>query len=231
VSTYLGPRVLNTLTLMLMAVLFSMPLALLIGILCAVRRGGILDRLVSGVALVMTATPAFVVGLILILLLATSVFHWLPPVSLIDPARAAFSQLHFVVLPALSLALGVFPYVTYMLRGAMIEALDSPYVSQARLNGIPEWRGVLRHGLPNVVAPTAQVIALQIGYLTGGAVAVETVFSYPGIGLSLFSAIQYRDLPVAQILTVSIAGVYIAATLAADIIAVLVTPRVRTGLK
>jgi peptide/nickel transport system permease protein len=231
VSTYLRPRVLNTLTLMLMAVIFSMPLALLTGIVCAVRVRGLLDRLVSGVGLVMTATPPFVVGLALVLLLATSVLHWLPPVSLIDSTRTAWSQLRLVVLPAITLAIGVFPYVTYMIRGAMIEVLDSPYVNQARLNGIPEWRVVLRHGLPNVVAPTAQVVALQVGYLAGGDVAVETVYSYPGIGTGLFSAIQYRDLPVAQILTVSIAGVYIAATLAADIIAVLVTPRVRTGLK
>jgi peptide/nickel transport system permease protein len=231
VSTYLHPRVLNTLTLMLIAVLFSMPLALFVGILCAVRRNGFLDRLVSGVALVMTATPPFVVGLALILLVATSVVHWLPPVSLIDSTQSIWGQLKLVLLPAVTLAIGVFPYVTYMIRGAMIEALDSPYVSQARLNGIPEWRVILRHGLPNVVAPTAQVVALQVGYLAGGAVAVETVFSYPGIGLALFSAIQYRDLPVAQILTVSIAGVYVVATLVADVIAVLVTPRVRTGLR
>jgi peptide/nickel transport system permease protein len=231
VSTYLGPRVRNTLALMLVACLLSIPLALLVGIACAVRRGGILDRLVSGVGLVMTAIPPFVTGLVLIIVFATSVVHLLPPVSLIDPAKSIWSQFSLVLLPAVSLGVGVFPYVAYMIRGAMIEALDSPYVTQARLNGIPEWRVVLQHGLPNVVAPTAQVVALQIGYLAGGAVAVETVFSYPGIGSSLFSAIQYRDLPVAQILTVSIAGVYVLATLAADVLAVLVNPRVRTGLR
>lgn len=231
VGTYLGPRVRNTLALMLVACLLAIPPALLVGITCAVRRGGILDRLVSGLGLIMTAIPPFVTGLILIIVFATTVVRLLPPVSLIDPARSIWSQFSLVLLPAVSLAVGVFPYVAYMIRGAMIEALDSAYVAQARLNGIPEWRVILQHGLPNVVAPTAQVVALQVGYLTGGAVAVETVFSYPGIGSSLFSAIQYRDLPVAQILTVSIAGVYVLATLVADIVAVLVNPRVRTGLR
>ena len=231
VSTYIAPRIRNTLALMLVAALLSIPLALGMGIVCAVRRGGILDRLVSSLGLIMQAVPPFVIGLALILVFATSVLHWLPPVSLMDPDKGIWSQFSLVLLPALALAVGMFPYIAYMLRGAMIEALESPYVSQARLNGVPESRVILREALPNVVAPTAQVVALQIGYLAGGAVAVETVFNYPGIGLSVFGAVQYRDLPVAQVLTVFIAGVYIVVTLVADVVGVLVTPRVRTTLR
>ena len=231
VSAYLGARFVNSLVMMLLACLFSIPLALLVGIVCAVRRGGILDRLVSGLSLVLTAIPPFVIGLAFILAFAISVFHWLPPVSLIEPGKSIWSQLDMVILPAVTLAVGVFPYVAYMIRGAMIEALDSAYVSVAHLNGIPQRRVIVRHALPNVIATTAQVIALQIGYLAGGAVAVETVYSFPGMGLALFGAIQYRDLPVIQILTVVMAAIYLLATVGADIVAILVTPRVRTGLR
>jgi peptide/nickel transport system permease protein len=113
----------------------------------------------------------------------------------------------------------------------MIEVLESDYVEMARLKGLPEREVVLRHALPNALVPTIQAIALSLAFLAGGIVAVEFVFNYPGIGAKLVDAVQNRDMPVAQAITLLIAAVYIGVNLIADVLSILVSPRVRTSLQ
>ena len=121
----------------------------------------------------------------------------------------------------------IVPYIFRMMRAAMIEALESDYVEMARLKGVPERRIVLRHALPNALAPTIQVIGLNFLYLAGGVVVVEFVFNFPGIGQGLVFAVGNRDIPVIQFIVVVLAAFYVFMNILTDVIALLVTPRRR----
>jgi len=135
------------------------------------------------------------------------------------------------VLPALTLVLTVAPYPIRMIRASMIEVLQSDYVLMARLKGLPERRVVLYHALPNAIPPTIQATALTLLFLAGGVVVVETVFGYPGFGRTLVEAVNDRDIPLVQTLTVMLAAFYVTVNLAADLLVILVTPRLRASAK
>ena len=129
----------------------------------------------------------------------------------------------------LALSLSALPYLTRMVRAAMIEALESDYVIAARLRGIPEWRIVWRHTLANALVPAVQGLALTLRTLIGGALLAEVVFSYPGIGTALNSAIQMRDLPMIQAIVLVITLGVVLINLLADLATVLLTPKLRTA--
>jgi peptide/nickel transport system permease protein len=112
----------------------------------------------------------------------------------------------------------------------VIEVLESDYVRMARLKGVPEHRVLVRHALRNALVPSVQVFALVIGWLVGGIVVVEAVFQYPGIGQGLVDAVSARDLPVVQAIALIIAGVYVIVNLIADVITIMITPKLRTAL-
>jgi peptide/nickel transport system permease protein len=116
------------------------------------------------------------------------------------------------------------------MRASMIEVLESDYVEMARLKGLPERTVLIRHALPNAIGPVFQVIAINLAYLAGGVVVIESVFNYPGIGLALVDAVTNHDIPVVQALAMLIAAVYVALNLLADVATILVTPRLRTRL-
>ena len=228
ISQLLGQRVLDTLTLVVVAGGIAIPLALLIGVVTAVHRDRALDNVTSSVTLVLAALPDFVVGIGLILLLSTSVFTVLPPVSLIDPGSGAWQDPTVLVLPALTLVISVVPYVSRIMRGSMIEVLESEYVHMARLKGLSERRVILRHAMPNAVAPAIQVSALQIAWLTGGVVIVEYLFQYRGIGTLMVEAVADRDFPVIQAVTLLVAATYVAVNVVADVATIATTPKLRT---
>ena len=121
----------------------------------------------------------------------------------------------------------IVPYTMRMMRAAMVEALESDYVEMARLKGVPEWRIVLVHALPNAIAPTIQVIGLDFLYLAGGVVVVEYVFNFPGIGQGLVYAVNDRDIPVIQFIVLVLAAFYVVMNIVTDVIALLATPRRR----
>jgi peptide/nickel transport system permease protein len=223
------PRVRNSLTLLFFAGLIGVPLSIGAGILAASRGAGIVDNVVSVVALGLAATPEFVVGLFTILVFATSVFRWLPPVSLVAPGTSVLARPQILVLPVLTLVLVIFPYLFRMIRGSMAEILQSDYVEMARLKGVSRRRIIFVHALPNAVAPSIQVVALTFAYLAGGVVLVEYVFAYPGIGQSLVYAIFARDVPVIQFEVVLLAAFYVGLNILADIATILVTPKLRAG--
>ena len=152
-------------------------------------------------------------------------------VSLIPPGERPWDHWHEIVLPTLTLIIAVTPYIARIMRASMLEVLESDYVEMARLKGLRERHVVWRHALPNAIAPTIQVIAINLAYLAGGVVVVETVFAYAGIGAALVDAVANRDLPVVQTLAMLIATVYVALNLLADIATILVVPRLRTSLE
>jgi peptide/nickel transport system permease protein len=229
VSDLLSDRVGNSVFLVLVASLVAIPLSLLIGVWTAMRRDRAADHVTSTATLVLAALPEFVIGIALILLFATSVFHVLPAVSLLPPGTHAWEDPDVVVLPAATLVLAVTPYISRIMRGSMVEVLESEYVTMARLKGLPERTVIWRHAVPNAIVPAIQVTALQLAWMAGGVVVVEFVFQYPGIGAALVDAVALRDMPVVQTVTMLAAGIYVGLNLLADIATILVTPKLRTA--
>jgi len=230
VGSFLSDRIVNSAFLVLVAALVSIPLSLLIGSLSAMRRDRPFDTITSVVTLALAALPEFVIGVALVLLFGTTVFQFLPAVSLVSPGTPVWEDLEVVILPAATLVLAVTPYISRIMRGSMIEVLESDYVEMARLKGLRERVVIVRHALPNAVIPAIQVTALQLAYLAGGIVVVEFVFGFPGIGGALVEAVSNRDLPIIQALTMLIAAAYVALNLLADIATILISPRLRTAL-
>jgi peptide/nickel transport system permease protein len=230
VRTLVSDRILNSAFLVLCAGLISIPLSIFIGSYAALRRDKTFDVVASLATLVFAALPEFVVGVALVILLATTVLQVFPAVSMITPGTPPWAEPQAIVLPTLTLVLAVTPYVARIMRASMIEVLESDYVEMARLKGLSEWIVIRRHALPNALGPTLQVIALNLAYLAGGVIVVEFVFNYAGIGGALRDAVADRDLPVIQALAMLIAGLYVVLNLLADIGTILVTPRLRTRL-
>ena len=230
VTTLLGPKLVNSGVLVLISALVSIPLSIAIGSWAALRREKIFDTVSSNLLLVLAALPEFVVAVVLVILLATTVFNVFPAVSTIPPGSRPWDNPAALVLPCLTLVIAVAPYVGRIMRASMIEVLESDYVEMARLKGLPERTVLVRHALPNALGPVFQVIALNLAYLAGGIVVIEYVFNYSGIGGALQEAVVNHDLPVVQALAMLIAAVYVVLNLMADIATILVTPRLRTRL-
>jgi peptide/nickel transport system permease protein len=227
VGALVGPRIVNSAVLVFSAGIIGSILGVGIGALAAVRRDGWLDHMSAIAALAVTAVPEFVVAIVLVMIFATLVLNVLPGASVIPPGSYPWDNPKLIVLPVATLVIVIVPYIQRMMRASMIEALDSDYVEMARLKGIPEWRIVLVHGLPNAVPPTIQVIGLCFLYLAGGVVVVEYVFNYPGIGQGLVDAVAARDIPVVQFIVLILAAFYVFMNILTDVIALLATPRRR----
>jgi peptide/nickel transport system permease protein len=196
----------------------------------ALRRDSLFDSAGSFTSLVFAAMPEFVMGTGLIVVFATTVFHWFPAVVYLEEGASAWSDPKGVILPIATLVMGCIPYVSRTMRASMIEVLESDYIEMARLKGVSERKVLLRHAFPNALGPVFQVSALNIAYVVGGAVIVERLFNFPGVGSALTEAIRSRDLPVIQFLSLLIGSVYVITNLVADVATVLVTPRLRTTL-
>jgi peptide/nickel transport system permease protein len=229
VSQLLSGRVLNSAFLVLLAAVVAIPLSIGFGVWMAMRRDGPVDVIGSTISLIFAALPEFVIGIILVLVFATQVFQVFPAVSLIPPGDHAWQHLNVVILPAATLVLAVTPYISRIMRGSMIEVLESDYVTMARLKGLPERTVIWRHAVPNAIVPAIQVSALQLAWMAGGVVVVEFVFTYPGIGAALVDAVGNRDVPTVQALVLIIAAVYVVLNVLADVATILVTPRLRTA--
>jgi peptide/nickel transport system permease protein len=229
VSQLLSDRVANSAFLVLVASIIAIPLSIVIGVWMAMKRDRVVDHVTSTVTLVLAALPEFVIGILLVLIFATGLFHIFPAVSLLAPGQKAWEAPKNVVLPAATLVIAVTPYISRIMRGSMIEVLESEYVTMARLKGLPERQVIWRHAVPNAIVPAIQVAALQLAWMAGGVVLVEFVFSYPGIGAALVDAVGNRDMPVVQTVTMLAAAIYVLLNLAADLATIFATPRLRTA--
>ena len=230
VAALIRPRLVNSALLVSTTAAILLPLALLLGLLAARRPGGLIDVGVSAAVLVILALPEFVIAVLVVVVFATNLWRVFPPTSIIDPYRPLWRQLQFFAMPVLALVLGSLPYSTESLRAAIGEELTREHILWARLSGLSEQRILLRHALPNALAPTLQVGGTTLIYLTGGIVAVENVFAFPGVGSALTQAVANRDIPVVQAISMLIAAIALAIYLAADFLGVLLTPRLRTSL-
>jgi peptide/nickel transport system permease protein len=231
VTRLIGARIENTAFLMLLAGAISIPLSIVLGSVAARHRDSGFDHATSVLLLALAALPEFVTGIVLVVLLGTTVFQVLPAVSLIPPDSPPWHHLRELILPTATLVIAVTPYIARIVRVSMVEVLESDYVEMARLKGLGERTILWRHALPNGIAPAIQVIALNLAYLAGGVVVVEFVFGYPGIGGAFVDAVSNRDVPTVQALSILIAAVYVVLNVVADIATILVSPRLRTSLR
>jgi peptide/nickel transport system permease protein len=229
VTGYVADLIGNSLVLTSLAAVLTIPPSLALGVLLAYRRDTRFDHLTSALSLTLIAMPEFVLAMLLVIVFSTGLWHVLPAVSPAVGTEPPWSHPSEMVLPALTLALAVAPYLIQMMRALVIEILESEYVEHARLSGASERQVILNHAVPNAIGPVTQVIALQLAFLAGGVVIVEVVFAYPGLGNGLVSAVLNRDLPVIQAATLFIACFYIGINLLADAITLFVTPRARVG--
>src|SRR5690606_18673999 len=174
----MSARFANSLALMVSVSLLTIPLALSLGIYLALRRDTWLDRSAIASLILFKAIPGFALAIWLVMLFSTSVFQILPAASLLDPDKPALFQVKYLVLPTLTLALSVGPYLLRLVRASMIEALESEFVISARLRGVPERQVIWRHAAPNALIPAIQGVAMTFRALFGGAILAEVVFSY-----------------------------------------------------
>ncbi len=228
ISEILAPRLYNTLLLSVYAFIIYIPLSLIPALIQASRRDRNIDHAISVVNLVFLSIPDFLLGTLLLVLFSVAL-PFLPAVSRVDGDSSALQYLRAMTLPAITLAIAMAIAAVRMLRDNLIEVLDSEYVRMAELKGLPPRAVLLRHALPNALVPTLNVTAINLGYLIGGVVIVEKVFSYPGFGSLLVDALQYRDIPLIEATVLIAASVYVAANLLADLGAILLNPRLRNG--
>ncbi len=227
VAHLVGPRIVNSAVLVVLAGFIGTVIGVALGMLAAARRDGWFDNVVSVVALAITALPEFVVAIVLVMLFASLAFHVLPGTSFIPPGQSPWADPSLLVLPVATLVIVIVPYILRMMRAAMIEALESDYVEMAKLKGVSRWRVLFVHALPNSIAPTIQVIGLNLLYLAGGIVVVEYVFAYPGLGAGLVDAVSARDIPTIQFITLLLAAFYVFMNIFTDVVALLASPRRR----
>jgi peptide/nickel transport system permease protein len=229
VSAVIGPALSNSAILGLFALLIAIPISVVFGVIAGMRAGGRVDYAVSSTALGLVAIPAFVLGALLIALFAFS-FNILPAVSAIPAGESPLTDPRLLVLPGLTLALGVGAYGLRFVRASVADVAGSRYVEMARLCGISESRLVVRHVLPNALAPAVQILAAFVGLLVGGSVLVETVFGYPGVGLELAQAVAGRDVTLVEGLTMLVAAGLVVAFILADFALIFLIPRLRSAL-
>ena len=223
------PRLGNTLLLASLAALVSVPVAVGLGLLSAMREGGVIDRLVSLLSLVTISVPEFFVGYVLTLLFAVQL-GWLPSLAVMHGGMPLAERLGAIALPVATLVIVVLAHMLRMTRSALLAVMSAPYIEMAFLKGLPRGTVVLRHALPNAAAPIIAVIALNLGYLVVGVVVVEAVFVYPGAGQLMVDAVSKRDLPVVQACGLVFAATYVGLNTIADMLAIIVNPRLRRPL-
>ena len=219
VSHQVGIRLFNTIFLALFAAVISMPLALALGILSALYRNTVFDRTVNLTTLTTISFPDFFVAYILILFFAIKL-NIFPSVSMIHPNTDFLDRLYRTLLPAITLTLVTVAHTMRMTRAAIINLLASPYIEMARLKGLSPARIIIKHALPNAMAPIITVVVINLAYLVVGVVVVEVVFVYPGLGQLLVESVGKRDIPVVQAAALIFAVTYISLNLLADILSI-----------
>jgi len=230
VSDLIKNSVINSAMLVFLAAVVMIPLSFAIAMISVHYRRKRPDTVIQTILLAMAGLPEFVIGVLLLALFSTTVFHIFPAVTITSPTGHPWDNWKVMVLPTLTLVLWVTPYVSRIVRSSLLEVIDSEYVELARLKGIPEKVVMRKHALLNAIVPGIQVIALQLAFLAGGVVVVETLFAYPGMGLELVDAVRNHDVQVVQALSMIIASVYVVVNLIADILSILLTPRARTAI-
>jgi peptide/nickel transport system permease protein len=224
ISGLIKQRLGNTLVLAGITASIAVPLALLIGLFAAMFPGSMFDRGVSILTLCLVAVPDFLVATILVLIFAVEL-RWLPAISYITESASISQLLSSIAMPIITLSFAITAQMARMTRATILNIMDSPYIEMALLKGVSRKRIIFKHATVNVIGPIANVIALNLTYLIGGVVIVETIFAYPGMAKLIVDAVLTRDYPVVQSCALIFCFAYVIFMLAADIIAIVANPK------
>lgn len=224
----IGQRLPATLLLSFAALFLSLLIALPLGLLAAVKRNSGADMAAMIFAILGISLPNFWSGILLVLVFAIWL-GWLPSIGYVSPFEDFFKSLRHLILPAIALGWALSGATTRLARSSMLEELGKDYVRTARGKGLAERTVLLTHTLRNALIPTVTMIGLQLGFLIGGTVVVETVFAWPGVGLLVVDSIFARDYPVVQGIVLVIAVVVVLVNLLVDVIYTVLDPRIRLG--
>jgi len=227
INDVLGPKVKNSTVLASASILIGIPIALLLGIITALWRDKFPDIIISTIAIFSMTIPEFISATLLILIVAIWL-EWLPGIVIV-PSEASISELlPNIILPVIAISMIMTAHMARMVRSSVIQVMASDYVQMAILKGVPYWKMVFKHVLPNALLPAINVVALTIAWLLGGVVVTEVVFNYPGLGRLVIESISNRDLPVVQALAIILASIYVSINLIADLMTLMLNPRLKS---
>ncbi len=226
IAELIGWRFSNTIFLASAAAVIAVPLSIILGLLAALYRNTLFDRVISMVTLSTISFPEFFVAYILIALLSVQIIIF-PSISNINEQMSLLEKIHAIFLPCLTLTLVVVAHMMRQTRAAIINIMASPFIEMARLKGINRTRVIVLHAFPNALSPVINVVAINLAYLVVGVVVVEVVFVYPGLGQLLVDSVSKRDIPVVQASGLIFATVYIGLNLLADVLSIISNPRLR----
>ena len=225
-----GPEVLRrlprTLELIGVAAVLALAAGLPLGLLAALRRGGLLDRTLSGVAALGLALPVFVLGTLMVLLFAQTL-HWVSAGGYVPLAQAPGRHFALLAMPAVTIAAGLFATVFRMTRAAVLDVAWRDHVRTAHAKGLTAAAVLTRHVLRNALTPVLTVVSLHLGSLLGGTVLVEYVFNYPGLSGLLVDAVNARDYPEVQGVVLVISALFVTLNLLTDLLYAVLDPRIR----
>lgn len=216
----------HSLVLAVFTLAISIPLSVVLGVLAALNEDKLIDSAISVISLAVVGLPEFVTGLVLINTIALGL-DWLPASSIISPRDTAGDVLSKLILPAITASFVLLGYIARMTRAGVLDELKKPYVRTATLKGLPRRTVIFKHVLRNAMLPTITVIAISFGWLIGGLIVIENVFSYPGLGSVMVEAVRSKNIPIIQASVLIIVFFFALANLIADIIYALLNPRIR----
>lgn len=226
VTQLVAQRIPATFQLAATTTLVSVPVALVIGITAAMKRGSLLNRALVVSTMAVVAVPEFLVATVAVIIFAVKL-HWVPAMSLGSTHQDFLGFLRTFALPVMTLCCVVVAQMARMTRAAIVNQMDSPYLEMTLLKGVSPLRAMLRHALPNAVGPIANAISLSLSYLFGGVIIIESIFSYPGLASQMIDAVSNRDLPVVQLCVMFFAVCYLVLLMIADVLTIAFNPKWR----
>jgi len=226
INAILWRKVFHSLILAFTALLFYVPLSIFFGVLAGVKAGKLSDSIISFFGLATMALPEFVSGVLLITFFSV-LLKVLPITSVIPIGESIWANLDILILPALSITIVMFGYVSRMQRSSMLQVMDSDYIRAAELKGLPRSYVIFHHALKNALLPTITIIGMNMGWLFGGLIVVETLFGYPGLGSLTMTAIKTRDVPLIEACVLFVTFIFVLSTFLTDILYGFLNPRIR----
>ncbi len=226
IQSLIGNRIGNTIFMTGIVSLIAIPLSVALGLMAAMYPGQLIDRIVTSTTLGLIAVPDFLLAIVLILLLAVGL-GIVPAVSYLSGTEGFWKSLHVLALPIATLVIVISAQMIRMTRAGVLNVMSSPYIEMAILKGVPRGRIILRHALFNAIGPIVNVIALNLAYLVGGVVVIETIFSYPGLAKLMVDGVQTRDMALVQACGMIFCSTYVVLILIADIASIVSNPRLR----
>ncbi|MBL4806273.1 MAG: ABC transporter permease [Rhodobacteraceae bacterium] len=226
IAEAMGKRLGNTLFLAGWAALFSVPLAVTLGLVAVRYKNRWPDKMISGVTLATISLPEFFIGYLLIYFVSVKL-RWFPSVAIINDSMSVLEKLNAIALPIAVLTMVVLAHMMRMTRAAILNVMQSPYIETAELKGLTPFNVIRKHAFPNAIAPIVNVVMINLAYLVVGIVIVEVIFVYPGMGQYLVDHVAKRDVPVVQACALVFAAVYIGLNIVADIVSIISNPRLR----